>query len=95
MGIKDHQHKVGNLCQVADHFLVVVTAIPFGNAIEHSGCVDDGKVLQKRGVDFFQAKMRGKTLSMFFQGLKRELRVVEQKLSVAFLCNTNGVAGRC
>ncbi len=52
MGVKDDEHEVGDLCQVADHFLVVITAIALSNAIQHSRCVDDGEGLQKRCVDF-------------------------------------------
>ena len=43
MGVEDHQNQISYLCQIAYDFLIVVSAIPFGDTVEHSRGVNDGK----------------------------------------------------
>ena len=89
MGIEDHQNQIGDLGQIADDFLVIVSAIPLGNAVKHPRRVDNGQGFQERRIHFFQAKVSGKSLPMLSHGLKRIFRVVDQKLAVPFFNNMN------
>jgi hypothetical protein len=45
VGIEQHQYQIGDLRQIADDFLVIVSAVPLRNAVEHTGRVDNGQML--------------------------------------------------